>query len=103
MNKLFGELLTAYALYTLSGAGLVVIYFVGSCWYITVSFGWIALGVYLVVWWIVAECIIRAIANWIKKNSIFYSQEAWEKHRTKSVADDRNVREEKVRPTRHGY
>ena len=34
----------------------------------------LALGAYLVVWWIIVECLIRAIANWIKKNSIYYSR-----------------------------
>jgi hypothetical protein len=103
MSKLLGELPTAYALYTLGGAGLLFIFFAGSCWYVQGNFGWIALGVYLVAWWIIAECLIAATVKWIKKNSIFYSQEAWEKHRTKSIADDRNVRKERVRSERHGY
>lgn len=83
MGSIFGKLLTAYSLYTLTGPGLVVVYFVLSCWYIQGNFGWIALGIYVVVWWIIAECIISAIANWIRKSSIFCSQEAWEKHRNK--------------------
>lgn len=91
MGSIFGKLLTAYALYTLNGAGLVVIYFVGSCWYITVVWGWIALGVYLVVWWIIVECLITAMANWIRKNSIYYSQEAWENHRKKIAAEDPDI------------
>jgi hypothetical protein len=95
MNKLFGELLTAYALYILSGAGLLFIFFAGSCWYVQGNFGWIALGVYLVAWWIIAECLMRAIANWIIRNSRF--------HGNKPLERVPYVREEKVRPPRHGY
>ena len=91
MGSIFGKFLTAYALYTLNGAGLIVIFFAGSCWYVQGNFGWIALGVYLVVWWIIVECLITAMANWIKKNSIFYSQEAWENHCKKIATSDPDI------------
>jgi hypothetical protein len=95
MNKLFGELLTAYALYTLSGAGLVFIYFVCSCWYITVVWGWIALGIYLVVWWIVVECLIRALLRWMNKNSSYADN--------KPLEQTPHVKEVSIRKNRHGY
>lgn len=95
MGSIFGKLLTAYAFYTLNGAGLMVIFFAGSCWYVQGNFGWIALGVYLVVWWIIVECVIRTIANWINKNSPYYGN--------KPLEQVPYVREEKVRSERHGY
>lgn len=95
MINLFGKFLTAYAFATLNGAGLMVLFFAGSCWYVQGNFGWIALGVYLVVWGIIFECLIRAIANWINKNSIYSSQEAWENHckksATNSIAKDPDI------------
>jgi hypothetical protein len=33
MGLIIGRLMTAYALYTLGGAGLLFIFFAGSCWY----------------------------------------------------------------------
>lgn len=95
MGSIFGKLLTAYAFYTLSGAGLVVIYLAGAGWYICVVYGWIALGVYLVVCWILFECLIRAIANWINKNSPYYGNKPFE--------PEVREKKEKVRATRHGY
>jgi hypothetical protein len=95
MGSIFGKLLTAYALYTLNGAGLIVIFLAGSCWYVQGNYGWIALGVYLVVWWILFECLIRAIANWINKNSPYYGNKPFE--------PEVREKKEKVRATRHGY
>ena len=95
MINLFGKLLTAYAFATLNGAGLLVIFFAGSCWYVQGNYGWIALGVYLLVWWGIVELLIRALANWINKNSVLYGN--------KPIEPIVREKKERVRATRHGY
>ena len=95
MINLFGKLLTAYAFATLNGAGLIVIFFAGSCWYVQGNYGWIALGVYLLIWWGIVELLIRALANWINKNSVLYGNKAIE-----PIIREKKAR---VRATRHGY
>lgn len=95
MGSIFGKLLTAYALYTLNGAGLLFIFFVGSCWYVQGNFGWITLAVYLVVWWIIIYLLLTALAKWINKNSLIFGD--------KQVDQVPYVMKEKVRPERHGY
>jgi len=71
MINLLGKLLTAYAFATLNGAGLIVIFFAGSCWYVQGNYGWIALGVYLLIWWSIVELLIRLLAAWLNKHDAF--------------------------------
>jgi hypothetical protein len=72
MGKIFGELLTTYALYTLNGAGLIVVFWTLASWYITCIYGWLAEGAFVVLTYIALKLIINAIANYINKKSIYY-------------------------------
>ena len=72
MGKLFGEFLAARALYTLNGAGFIVIAFALISFYIVGNFGWIAEIIFCIIVFVLILLIMRLIINWINKNCDWY-------------------------------
>jgi len=97
MNRLLSQLLTAYALYTLSGAGVVVIFVAMAAWFIWDIYGWIALGAYFFVLWLLFELACKAIADLLLRKT----PHMWGRP---SLPADREPKEPpKPRQKRHGY
>lgn len=71
MGSLVGKLLTLYALYNLTGPGLIVIFVSLGGFYIGASWGWFALLVYVGVLLFIAHFIILQLAKMIRKNKFF--------------------------------
>lgn len=79
MNDIIGKLLTGYALYSLTGAGLVVIFWCFASFYIVCEYGFIAEGFFILASYIAFDLVCSAIAQYINKNSLYFGNRAnWE-------------------------
>lgn len=97
MNKLFSQLLSAYALYTLTGAGVTVIFVFGAAWFIWAIYGWIALAAFVVALWLLFEWVCKAIVEWQLREA----PHLWGRPSKPSEPEPKPPA--KPRDTRHGY
>ncbi|GGA16463.1 hypothetical protein [Dyella nitratireducens] len=71
MDSLFGRLMTLWALYRLSGPGVMVILLAGIGWVVEGYLGWFALALYIALLIALAFAVMHALIHLINKNSKF--------------------------------
>ncbi|MFK2890323.1 hypothetical protein ISS98_04230 [Dyella flagellata] len=74
MSSLFGRLMTLWALYRLSGPGVVLILLALIGWYIEGTFGWISLGLYIALVITLAFIAMHVLIELINRNSKFFGR-----------------------------
>jgi len=72
MDSLFGRLMSLWALYRLSGPGVMVILLAGIGWVVEGYLGWFALVLYLVLLVVLAFVVMHALIHLINKHSKFF-------------------------------
>jgi hypothetical protein len=72
MSSLFGRLMTLWALYRLSGPGVMVILLAGIGWVVEGELGWFALALYIALLVVLAFVVMHALIHLINKHSKFF-------------------------------
>lgn len=72
MSSLFGRLMTLWALYRLSGPGVMVILLAGIGWVVEGELGWFALAVYIALLVVLALVVMHTLIYLINKHSKFF-------------------------------